>query len=304
MLQILKTINRPEYLWQPRKLLARLQKSQPTTERQVVALPWGLPIEVDPREAIGRAIVHHGLFDISITEALYRLVEAGDVVLDVGANIGFMTSVAIASQRTAQVVSFEPHPTLFERLARNRALWCKEWSDVQSRLCIEQVALSDTVGVAELHVPTSFQSNQGISSLESISDEDEYARVSVRTTTLDQYFAGRQQSVGVLKIDVEGHELSAFSGAASMLRAGCIRDILFEDHVGFASDVCQLLSGVGYTILALGKLPWRPILVDRSSVGLVPAISSDSPNFLATRDPHRAKALMAPFGYRCARSKA
>src|SRR5262245_15426335 len=73
-------------------------------------LPWNRTIRVSTRDNIGPAVLRLGVYDLVVTEALWRLTDPVDQVVDVGANIGLMT--AAFAERAATVYSFEPHPAL------------------------------------------------------------------------------------------------------------------------------------------------------------------------------------------------
>ncbi|MEO8005632.1 MAG: FkbM family methyltransferase [Betaproteobacteria bacterium] len=280
-------------------LLHRLLSPRKDGNRALADLPWGLSMEVNPDEAIGRALLHTGLFDISAAEVMFRLLDEDETVIDVGANIGFMTAAALSARRSVNVIAFEPHPQLFDRLARNRAMWTQQRPDTIGRLRLEQAALSDKAGSATLHVSDDFATNQGIASLESPGGTAGGRSISVKTLTFDEYVT-HNAPIGLVKIDTEGHEHAVLAGARTILEKRQVRDILFEDHVGFDSAVCKLLSDLGYTIFFVAKLPWRPWLCDRpEAIRLAKSISFDSPNFLATLDPDRARLRMSGFGYRC-----
>jgi FkbM family methyltransferase len=173
----------------------------------VVPLPWGISMEVDPRETIGRPLCNHGLFEIAVVEALFRLINPGDLVLDIGANIGFMSAAAAASQ-AGVVIAFEPHPVLFERLARNVAAWSTQRLDMQGRLRAQQVAISDSKGQATLHIPDAFAGNQGIASLVDCAPTASVTSVSVRCVTIGRSWLldllPGQAALGA--VDVHGRE--------------------------------------------------------------------------------------------------
>jgi FkbM family methyltransferase len=301
MTSLLKSLNKPEYLRQPVATFRRFfRRSQNETGIQVVRLPWGLPLEVDTSEAIGRTISHHGLFEIAVAEAIFRLTDASDIFLDVGANVGFMSSAAVAAG-SKKILSFEPHPELFRRLETNLLRWTNEQPQIAGRASAQQKAVSSQLGTAKLRYPKlGFSGNNGVSSLESRDDQDDYGEVEVLTTTLTEILALCGERVGVLKIDIEGHELKAFKSCEASFREGGVRDILFEDHDGFNSEVSQFLSSFGYTIFGLNKTLWGPVLLDNeAAVARFVARSDESLNFLATLDPARARKRMSGRGYKC-----
>jgi hypothetical protein len=115
-------------------------------------LPWGIKIRIFSGEAIGHAIWTTGLYDLSVTEMLWRLIDPGDIAIDVGANIGYMSSVMMQRVGPAgKVLSFEPHPELYQRLADNVKLW-KEFFP-KTHIQVEELALSDYSGGGFLIFP-------------------------------------------------------------------------------------------------------------------------------------------------------
>lgn len=299
MSSLLRLLNKPEYLLQPQNIARRMMASGGGTRALHARLPWGVSIEVDPLETIGRSLVHRGIFEIAAVEAIFRLVESHDLVLDVGANIGFMTVAAACAHPSISVIAYEPHPGLFGRLSRNRESWVRQRPDLMGRIDLVNAAVSDHDGTASLHIPRDFGGNQGIASIGSGELVEGMTAVDVDAMTLDKLVEADGRSIGLLKIDIEGHELAAFQGAERTLSKGQIRDIVFEDHLGVDSEVCRLLASHGYTILFLSKLPWRPLLCEPSDAAWAASISYDSPNLLATREPERARSRMSGLGYRC-----
>src|SRR5262249_15069120 len=139
--RLLRRLNKPEYFFRPSQLLRRLhQVVRSIGGSHEVNFPWGAHISIDPREEIGRAILRKGLYDLIVSETLWRLVEPGDLAVDVGANIGAMTSLmARRCGPNGMVASFEPHPRNFRALERNAARWR---SHEMAALILHQMALS------------------------------------------------------------------------------------------------------------------------------------------------------------------
>lgn len=301
MINILKLINMPEYLYQPSAAVKRLLGHNRRTGNGIVQLIWGIPLEVNFEESIGAAISHHGLFEISAVEAIFRLLDPEDIFFDVGANIGFMSAVAL-SAGARQIHSFEPHPVLFENLSNNASMWTHARPSLAGRVTCHRAAISESVGNATLHVPKAFSGNQGISSLENLTEPTGATAVDVCTTTIDRAIG--DLTIGILKIDVEGHEMLALNGACNSLKEGRIRDIIFEDHRGFDSPVARRLSDSGYTIFGINKSPLGPVLLStHAEVLRYCAFSNEALNFLATRDPARARRRMSGWGFKCLRAR-
>lgn len=255
MLPLSQRLNKPEYLFRPRQLLQRLLASRtgtPEAER-TFRLPWGLPFTVDPQENIGRAVWHLGLYDLVVSETLWRLISPGEQVLDVGANIGHMSSVmAVRVGRTGRVIAFEPHPVLHARLERNLARWRAELPGTV--LEARAVAVGDANRPGHLRIPVTFRENAGTASLvenPGAPSDGSPELLSVDVRTLDSEVPPPLAPT-VMKIDVEGGEAAAFRGASRLLSTS-LRDIVFEDHGGWPTSAMQLLLDAGFTLFRLRK---------------------------------------------------
>jgi FkbM family methyltransferase len=302
----LRRLSRAEYLWQPAQLIRRAWRELRrvrANSRAVVRLPWGFLIEVDPRESIGRSIVALNALDLPVTEAIWRLLDEGETAVDIGANVGYMTSVMAARlARGGRVFAFEPMPELADMLRRNVARWA---SRTPARLHVQEEAIGDRTATAALHVPADFAENRGTASLMAPSVRDEGAptrapasparQVSVDCRRLDDW-AEPALRIGVMKVDVEGAELPVFRGAETLLKQRRIRDIVFEEHRPFPAESTTYLEERGYRVFRVTRGRLGPRL-------LPPAASVreeiDPPTYLATLEPERAIARFAPRLWRC-----
>ncbi len=121
----------------------------------------------------------------------------GDVVVDIGANIGAFTVWAAREVgKSGKVLAFEPDRINYQTLARNIKL-----NKVTQALC-RQMAVSDKLGKLTFYVQPAENSTA-----HSIY-HDEFARkVSVRSTTLVEIFRREKLTrIDLLKIDAEGAE--------------------------------------------------------------------------------------------------
>lgn len=166
---------------------------------------------------------------------LPRLVVAGAAALDVGANGGVYAWHM--ARFTGTVVAFEPNPAHAAFLARAFG----------PRVRVEAVALSDRDGEAVLRVPLA-RFEDGRATIEAGNDlgQAEAESVTVRCRRLDGYAFGR---VGLIKIDVEGHELAVLQGARALLardRPNLIIEAEERHRAGTLAAVCRFLAGLGY----------------------------------------------------------
>ncbi len=292
-------LNKPQYVFRPRQVLRRLsgvRRRWAPDETFLAELPWGSMIECWPSDTIGSSILRLGLYDLLATEALFRLADPGERAADVGANIGHMTNVlATAAGPDGHVLSFEAQPAVFALLARN----ARRWNGQEPLAPIEtyDVAVSRRVGMATMATPPSFHANRGTSRLvDQGTIEHDERRHEVETTRLDAVIS---DPIGVLKLDVEGHELAVLDGAEGLLSAAAIRDVLFEEMARYPTEVTRRLEDSGFEIFALHQRLGGPQLVPPGSTA--EDGSWDPPVFLATIDGPRLRARFERRGWEALR---
>ena len=281
---------KPWFVYRPRQIIKRTFSEVGTASMGFtpVATSWGGRVIVDPTRTIGRSIVTTGLFDLAVSETLARLIDAGDTVVDAGANVGYMTVLAAtAAGRAGRVLAFEPHPELFAVLERNAAYAHRFGCAVETR----QVALGDTDGLASLQVPASFAGNDGLATL--VDGQSAARSIPVTVERLDDIVDG---PVSVMKLDVEGFEAPVLRGAHRLLTGHRLRHIVFEEHDVQRSEVVRMLKDAGYHLFALGwrmtGLMLQPIEHGRA------AMPYDAPSFLATTAPEEVIARTARRGWK------
>jgi FkbM family methyltransferase len=288
-------LNKPYFVFRPSQALRRLQMAlRNDTGPRVASLPCGLEIEVEPEEAIGSAIARTGVFELAVSEVICRLIEPGELAIDVGANIGHMTALmAVHAGPTGRILAFEPHPEVYARLRRNVDCWSRR--DRTALVEAHELALSDRIGGAELLLDAAFEHNMGTATLSNGAPRgDATASIPVRVTRLDNVL-GPELSVGVLKIDVEGHESDVLKGADQLFVSGRVRDVLFEEHRTLPTPSTEILVRHGYKIFGLHQRLLGVALVEPSSRSA--RAPWDAPTFLATRDPQRAHRRLGRKGW-------
>ncbi len=287
---------KPELLFRPVQLFRRLVwKGRWRGRTGRVRLPWGLEMDVDAADRIGESITKIGVYDLGTLEILARLADPGELCLDIGANDGLMTGLlARTVGKTGKVIAFEPHPAIFGTLRGHVSRW--EASPAGAALggieCRE-LALSDVDGVQPLFLPEEFSGNRGTAF---VGEEGSGGRIEarVRTRRLEDEIP-TESRVGLMKIDVEGHELKVLRGAGRLIGQDGVRDIVFEEHDLYPSPVTEYLEASGYSIFLIRKGLLRPELAQASER------PRELPNYLATLDVGRALRRMRGFGYRALR---
>jgi FkbM family methyltransferase len=174
--------------------------------------------------------------DISL---LRSYLQPGEVYLDVGANIG-STVIAGANAVGAQgqVLAFEPHPRVFEYLVGNVAL--NKLPNVQGF----NVALGAEAATSRLTDSDSDDTNHVVSS--------GHGGVTIRVETLDS-LTEAQNSIDLMKIDVEGFEAQVLAGAMKTLKKTSgiyieISDGALRSYGSSSSEIIGLLRREGFVL--------------------------------------------------------
>ena len=168
----------PPYFFQPLQIVKRLRLEYLWRSRReaFIALPWGLPIKIDPHESVGYNIASQGLYELGVTETLWRLTESGDLAVDAGANIGYTASVlGVRVGPKGRVICFEPNPEVFTSLRENVELWRKDGRC--GTFDLEQAALGKEQGKARLHMNDWFLTNRGTSWISDQAEDGKNVRV-------------------------------------------------------------------------------------------------------------------------------
>jgi FkbM family methyltransferase len=280
----LKIFLRPEYLFRPRQILHRLRRvyQAPKPSGETVVLPWGDSIKVFTNEIIGSGIWCYGVFDLIVGEAILRLLDKGETALDIGANIGqFSTLMARRVGLNGKVISFEPHPDIYQELITN----CSPAIHIQKTLRAHNSALGENSGSGTLIIPKEFGGNRGASRMGAAGSKDEDT-CKIKIETLDEVCEALG-SIGVCKIDVEGHEAEVLKGAAKTLRQKKIRDIIYEDVSLANTELRTILVAAGYTIFSLHTDIMKPRISAFSEKAPFKK-GQEGENFVATLEPDRA----------------
>ena len=294
----LRSILKPEYIYRPAQILRRVrfELSQPGDFADA-RLPWGMPIRVRPKEIIGRSIASLGIFELQVTEAMWRLVDPGETVVDVGANIGYMTSVLCRRVAPGGTVwCFEPHPEIYSELSHNVERWRRD--GLAAAVVLKNAAVSDRSGECRLHIPSDFSFNRGLATVESRGGNG-MKEITVPQVSLDDVFSSGEQ-IGLIKIDVEGHEAAVFRGARTLIGEHRVRDWLFEENDENPIGVGKMLSENGYSLFRIKKhFSHVELLPPETHVTVASYAVPESPNFLATLEPVRATRRFESHGWQC-----
>jgi FkbM family methyltransferase len=154
-----------------------------------------------------------GLHEFHDMAFLLHLLRAGDLFVDVGANVGGYTVLASAHVE-ADTIAIEPAPSTYAKLLANIRI-----NDMADRVHALNIALGSAAGVVKF--TTSLDTTNHVVVENEVADA-----VEINIDTLDNVLA--KQSPILLKIDVEGFETEVLKGAKKTLQKESLKAIIIE----------------------------------------------------------------------------
>lgn len=192
-------------------------------ERDTLAkLRNGLKIRVRTDDHVGRVLYAMGDFQPRVSWAVRQLLDRGDTVIDVGANIGwFVCTAAPLIGQVGRLEAFEPQPEIAQALRETVAL------NQLSQVSIHEFALSEENGRTQFHV---LAGNSGAGRI-GTGLGDGWREISVEMrSALEVFNALNLGRIRMMKLDVEGHEATILSAAESYFCENLPEIIIFESN--------------------------------------------------------------------------
>ena len=230
-------IDRPPPLWV--RALARVLPWMPVGRywlvhqlRRFAVPPFVMRLPPEPRrvclplrsrDSVAREVCFTGCYEPQETQLASRLLHAGDVFVDVGANWGYFTLAgAHWVGAGGRVIAFEPEPRLFALLTSN--LEANRLDFVKAY----RTAAAAGSGRHRLHGISCRQRQLGAVAIDRRGAPADF---DCETVALDDALdAAGIGTVQLTKIDVEGGEADVLTGMARGLAQGRYRYVLMECH--------------------------------------------------------------------------
>ena len=257
----------------------------------IARLRNGASLIVFTREHVGRIILYLGDFDPRISHVVGRILQPGDVMLDIGANVGWLSMVAapLVGPR-GRVHSFEPQPPLHTVFAASTVL------NGFDQVTVHPFGLSDADGEATLYIR---DGNLGMATLAPQSGAGWTQHV-IRLREADAALSGLGiDRVRLMKLDVEGHEVTILKAAARFLDTVTPDVVLFESNLDPAPlaerEILAILFARGYRIFGFARDLFTVRLVEQKQGA--PSIA-ESNDYVALHNGPRLAGDMAALGLR------
>ena len=177
-------------------------------------------------------------------ENIYRKIQNGDVVLDVGSNIGEVLLNMAKVNPDGKVYGFEPVQSTFEKLSKNLSL------NLFQNVEISRLALSDK------NETLYYQEKDGHSGGTMMSKENGKNQMQfIEALTLDEFVKTRGiEKIDFIKVDIEGFEMNFVNGAVETLKN--FKPTLFMEvdqpklkrQNTSADELLEKLNSLGYKI--------------------------------------------------------
>ena len=206
----------------------------------------GLDCYAHPSTALGAGIIVSGKFDQPVADILRRNLAAGQVMVDIGANIGYMSLVGLSSVGPeGAVYSYEMDVRSYRALAATHRLYGSRYQWI-----IRNQAVGEQHGFVSV-TPTKEYGHAFI-------DRNSQEIGQVAMIPLDEgEFAANGGRIDLIKIDVEGYELHVLRGARRVLseRRPIVVCELVESHLqrfgASRQEVVSYMESLGYRLTLL-----------------------------------------------------
>jgi len=167
------------------------------------------------------------IYEPEETKLIKNLVKKGDVVLDIGAHVGYYTLIlADLVGVNGKVFAFEADKSNFELLKKNVEI------NNCNNVIVENLAITDKVGQIKLF-------DVGESSNLTVSDTGNIKFTNVNSISLDEYFKDYNGKIDFIKMDIEGAEYSVLVGSDKLLNRN--KDIkIISEFYPFALNLASV----------------------------------------------------------------
>lgn len=205
------------------------------TRRVFVATRYGRLLAVPHDLWIGEFLLHYGEYSQAELEVLLKFVTPESTVLDVGANIGALT-IPLA-RHAKHVYAFEPQRLPFQMLCANLAL-----NDIENVTAFPFIAADTEYRVVNIKpVDWSQPANSGGAVIETVLQGGDPAMA----VMLDDLPLPKAD---LIKIDVEGMELSVLNGGGAGILGECPAISIEADRDQNTPDIIEFLHVRGYDV--------------------------------------------------------
>jgi FkbM family methyltransferase len=190
-------------------------------------------------------LINGGRYEDQNLAVLLSYVRPDTIFLDIGANLGFFSlRIGQHLHMKGRVHAFEPHPLLARLLTQSVYL-----NGIKDTVTVHNYGLSDANQNIEFGYPVGHLGGGSISP----GTTDTRPRISSEVKRLDDVFPD-PFACDLVKIDVEGHELSVMRGMERIIRNSPKIKMMFEKlgvNAGNEGDLHAYLTGMNLSLYSI-----------------------------------------------------
>jgi FkbM family methyltransferase len=233
-----------------RRKIRNLQVSYSRKTEYTVKANFGFKIKLNITRDVDKFFfLEH--FEPATLNFFSKLISSGNIVIDVGANIGIYTLIASKKlQNSGKVYSFEPSDWAYHRLIENINL------NSFKNIVVIKKAVSDYSGKAEFFVCEDDAYNSlGANPIKKVT-----SKKIVDAITLDEFFEHfKIKKVDIIKIDAEGADFLVLKGGEKLIMTNS--PVIFCEYNRYTkarenfnlNDMLTLLENWKYKIFELDE---------------------------------------------------
>ena len=218
--------------------------------------PFMMNIHNPLKDDVSKAIFREGCFECDLLSRLLNTLMVYDdaILLDVGGNIGMWSLTAAAAGHTTYTI--EPFPENYKRICKSAVMN----HPFVERVHVLAMAATDKQSTFRIDVPKRNMGGGRVKEVDFKGTVEDETTV-VQGFTIDSLNLPTDRPV-VLKLDVEGHELQALSGAMKFLTRANIVYAMTELRPNFVNDGDRTHHAWKKIVRVLTDKGLRPYRVD------------------------------------------
>lgn len=184
-----------------------------------------LKFNIDTSSYIEWVTFFKGYYEPEVTKVIKDNTKQGDIIVDVGANVGIHTTImAKCVGSKGRVFAFEPHPKIANRLKNNIDL------NNQNQVKIIKKGLSNEKKKVDFYIHKNDRTHKGNSTFYKDHLGRNKKKIKIEVNTLDNFINNNKKiidNLNLIKIDTEGNDFNVLLGSKKTLNKFS-PDIIFK----------------------------------------------------------------------------
>ncbi len=180
-------------------------------------------LDLNPNDVGHQNIILNGFYEYELTQLINNLASKGGIMMDIGANYGYFSTLWANKKPTNKVHAFEASPLNLSPLENNI-----KKNNLSNSIILNPIAAGKENGSIKFNLAN----EQNQTGWGGISIDTNTNLIEVQVITLDKYCSENNiEEVEVLKIDTEGADTWVIYGAENMIKNKAIKNIFWEENL-------------------------------------------------------------------------